>query len=174
MNHHEEVPDFEPGDVLLADALKKLNELLGRLQQAGAISQGRNCQFVYVAKGAQYVNNQYISADQVPAPVMPQTEAKKDAPQDDDGDEGNDESINIDDLVTKLKPIFFNNEEDVRHFLKEIDGMKPNDITDLVNKWVKEKRISDFGNSRKGVLWTILNDAGIYNKSKQNWNRRVF
>lgn len=118
--------------------------------------------------------NMKLNADQVPAPVMPQTEVEKDAPQDDDGDEGNDVSTNINDLVTKLKPIFFNNEEDVRLFLKEIVGMREKDITDLVNKWVNDKRISDFGNSRKGVLWTILNDAGLYNKSKQNWNRRVF
>ena len=77
-------------------------------------------------------------------------------------------------LVEKLKPIFFNNENDVRLFLKEISGMKPSDMTDLVNRWVKEKRISDYGYSRKGVLWKILNDAGLYTKSRQNWCRRVY
>ena len=74
----------------------------------------------------------------------------------------------------RLKPIFYNNEEDVRLFLKEIKGMKPNDITDLVNRWVTDKRISDYGYSRKGVLWDILSKAGLYTKSRQNWNRRVF
>lgn len=78
------------------------------------------------------------------------------------------------DLVTKLKTIFYNNEENVKLFLKEIDGMQPNDITDLVNRWVEDKRISDYGNSRKGLLWEILTDAGLYTKSRQNWNRRVF
>lgn len=77
-------------------------------------------------------------------------------------------------LVEKLKPIFYNNEANVSTFLKEIAGMQPNNITDLVNKWVKDKRISDYGNSRKGELWEILNDAGIYTKSRQNWNRRVY
>ena len=77
-------------------------------------------------------------------------------------------------LVEKLKPIFYNNETDVKLFLKEIAGMPSNDITDLVNRWVQEKRISDYGYSRKGVLWSILNDAGIYKKSRQNWNRRVY
>lgn len=77
------------------------------------------------------------------------------------------------DLIEKLKPIFFNNEDDVRLFLKEIKGMKSNDITDLVNRWVKEKRISDYGNSRKGVLWRILHEAGLYTKTKSNWNGRV-
>ena len=78
------------------------------------------------------------------------------------------------DLTEVLKPIFFNNEEDVRLFLKEISGMRPNTITDLVNQWVQDKRISDYGNSRKGDLWKILNEAGLYTKSRQNWNRRVY
>ena len=77
-------------------------------------------------------------------------------------------------LIEKLKPIFYNNEEYVRLFLKEIKGMKQKDITDLVNKWVEEKRISDYGNSRKGDLWSILKDAGLYAKSRQNWCRRVY
>lgn len=76
-------------------------------------------------------------------------------------------------LVKNLMPIFYNNEEEVLRFLKEIDGMAQEDMTDLVNRWVKEKRISDYGNSRKGVLWGILNKAGLYTRSKQNWNGRV-
>lgn len=77
------------------------------------------------------------------------------------------------DLVEKLKPLFYNTETDVKAFLKEISGMKPSDITDLVNRWVKDKRISDYGYSRKGVLWEILHDAGLYTKSRQNWCKRV-
>lgn len=77
------------------------------------------------------------------------------------------------DLVEKLKPIFFNNENDVRLFLKEISGMQPNNITDLVNTWVQDKRISDYGSSRKGDLWKILYDAKLYPRTIQNWNRRV-
>lgn len=78
-----------------------------------------------------------------------------------------------DELLGSLRPIFYNNEEDVRLFLKKISGMKPNSITDLVNIWVKDKRISDYGSSRKGDLWRILYDAGLYTKTRQNWNRRV-
>ena len=84
------------------------------------------------------------------------------------------DDIDNEDLTERLKPIFYNNEDDVEIFLKEIKGMSPNDITDLVNRWVKEKRISNYGNSRKGDLWTMLNDAGLYTKSRQNWNRRVY
>lgn len=81
---------------------------------------------------------------------------------------------NDDSIEERLKPVFYNNVENVRLFLKEIAGMQPNDITDLVNRRVKDKQISDYGNSRKGVLWEILKDAGIYTKSRQNWNRRVY
>ena len=83
------------------------------------------------------------------------------------------ERQNIADLVERLKTIFYNNEEDVRLFLKEIAGMKPNDITDMVNQWVKDKRISDYGSSRKGDLWKILHEAKLYSRTIQNWNRRV-
>lgn len=82
-------------------------------------------------------------------------------------------SQNDAELIEKLKPIFYNNEGNVRLFLKELSGMKSGDITDLVNRWVKEKRISDYGYSRKGLLWEILNDAGLYTKSRQNWCKRV-
>lgn len=64
--------------------------------------------------------------------------------------------------------------KEVVRAVKEIFGMPPNDITDLVNLWVKDQRISNYGNSRKGVLWSILNDAGLYSKSRQNWCRRVY
>lgn len=76
-------------------------------------------------------------------------------------------------LVSELKPIFYNNEEYVRRFLKEIRGMATEDITDLVNRWVKGKLISDYGNSRKGTLWGILHKAGLYTRTKSNWNGRV-
>jgi hypothetical protein len=85
--------------------------------------------------------------------------------------EGDEES---EEVIEQLKPLFYNNEDNVRRFLREIDGLNPNNITDLVNQWVKDKLISDYGNSRKGALWEILNDAGLYTKSRQNWCRRVY
>lgn len=88
--------------------------------------------------------------------------------------DGKIEEVKGEDIVEELKPLFYNNEADVRQFLNEIEGMAPNDITDLVNRWVSEKRISDYGNSRKGVLWEKLRDAGLYTKSRQNWCRRVY
>ena len=83
------------------------------------------------------------------------------------------QSINQE-TVEELKPLFYNNEPNVRRFLREIMGMPPKDITELVNQWVKNKRITNYGNSRKGVLWSILNKAGLYSRSRQNWNGRVY
>ena len=91
-----------------------------------------------------------------------------------DKDEAAEAQVDDSGLIARLQPIFYNNESDVRAFLKEIVGMKPNDITDLVNNWVQQKRISDYGYSRKGALWDVLNDAGLYTRSKQNWCRRVY
>ena len=85
----------------------------------------------------------------------------------------NHKSDDGDDIVTQLLPIFYNKEKDVRLFLNQIQRMAPEAITDLVNQWVKEKRISDYGNSRKGMLWGILHEVGLYTRTVQNWNRRV-
>lgn len=90
------------------------------------------------------------------------------------GKEETDNDTEIDkELKDELMPVFYNNEENVMKFLGLIKGMKPGDITDLVNKWVEEKLISDYGYSRKGTLWGILSKANLYSKSLQNWNRRV-
>ena len=82
--------------------------------------------------------------------------------------------VNESEVIERLRPIFFNNEDEVKTFLNEISGMKDKDITDVVNRWVNNKRISDYGNSRKGDLWSILKEAGLYESSRQNWCRRVY
>lgn len=76
-------------------------------------------------------------------------------------------------LIAKLKPMFFNDEKNVKEFLKNIRGTKPSFITSLVNEWVKEGRISSYCDTRKGDLWKVLNDAGLYTKTKQNWCKQV-
>ena len=59
MNHNEEVPDFlgELGDMLPADVLKKVNELLERVHRADKDHQGSPV-FIY-APGSQYVDKQF-------------------------------------------------------------------------------------------------------------------
>ena len=64
MNHNEEVPDNLKGlgDMLPADMLKMVNELLERVHQADTGHQG-NTVFIY-APGSQYVEKQYIASPQ--------------------------------------------------------------------------------------------------------------
>ena len=59
MNHNEEVPDFLGGlgDMLPADVLKKLDELLELLHQKNHISQGSIVFNIY-GKGSQHIDNQ--------------------------------------------------------------------------------------------------------------------
>ena len=59
MNHNEEVPDFLGGlgDMLPADVLKKVNELLERVHRKDKDYQGSHV-FIY-APGSQYVDKQF-------------------------------------------------------------------------------------------------------------------
>lgn len=81
------------------------------------------------------------------------------------GDEQNQE------IVEKLKPIFYGNEENARKFLSDIQGMKPTQITEKVNLLVGKKIISEL--SRKRNLWTVLHENGLYGRSEANWNDQV-
>ena len=80
MKRNEDDPDYLEGlgDLLPAEALKKLNELLELLHQSNDNHhQGSNNTFVYVASGAQYVKNQYVVAHpgppkgKRPTPALP-------------------------------------------------------------------------------------------------------
>lgn len=81
--------------------------------------------------------------------------------------------INNEELVNQLLPIFFSDNERIEIFLSLIRNVRPNVVTDIVNDYVKNKWISNYGNSHKGVLWKILHDAGLYKPSKSNWNNMV-
>ena len=70
MNHNEEVPDFLGGlgDMLPADVLKKVNELLEQLHRKDKDHQG-NPVFIY-APGSQYVDKQFnIGREPHPKPL---------------------------------------------------------------------------------------------------------
>ena len=75
------------------------------------------------------------------------------------------------DVVEKLKPMFYGQIEDAKAFLVSIQGMKPTQITDKVNQLVSERKISDMSKHRD--LWKVLHDSGIYDKSESNWNQQV-
>ena len=61
MNLNEEIPDFLGGlgDMLPADVLKVLNQLLEQLHQKDKDHQGSHNTIIYVAPGAQYVDKQF-------------------------------------------------------------------------------------------------------------------
>ena len=75
------------------------------------------------------------------------------------------------DVVEKLKSMFYGQIEDAKAFLVSIQGMKPTQITDKVNQLVSERKISDMSKHRD--LWKVLHDCGIYDKSESNWNQQV-
>ena len=74
-------------------------------------------------------------------------------------------------LVEALRPIFFGNEQDIRDFLAGIQDMKPKQITDRVNRMVRERKISDQSCHRD--LWKVLHDFGLYKPTESNWNQQV-
>ena len=98
MNHNEEVPDFlgeflrpdgckrpevERGDMLPADVLKKVNELLEQLHRKDKDHHGSTINLTYVAPGAQYVNRidtQIFGADKSQKP-KPASSSTKEPPQ---------------------------------------------------------------------------------------------
>ena len=74
-------------------------------------------------------------------------------------------------IVEKLKPIFFGIEDEARAFLTSIQGMKPTQVTELVNQAVREGKLSRLSCHRD--LWKVLYDCGIYDKTESNWNSQV-
>ena len=67
-------------------------------------------------------------------------------------------------LLLKVKPMFYGDEREANNFLNRIQGMKPTQITALVNQLVKEKKLSDLSCHRD--LWQVLHDEGLYTKSE--------
>ena len=64
MKYKDETPGNLGGlsDVLSAEVLKMINELLEQLQRAGHINNGSKIELVYVAPGAQHVETQVIAS----------------------------------------------------------------------------------------------------------------
>ena len=75
MNHNEEVPDFlgGHGDLLPADVLKMVNELLEQLHRKDKVRQGSTV--IIYAPGSQYVDKQFNFGKE-PHPQTPLRRAK--------------------------------------------------------------------------------------------------
>lgn len=74
-------------------------------------------------------------------------------------------------VIQKLLHIFCGKRENAQAFLKDILGLKPTQITELVNQLVSERTISEI--SKKRDLWQVLHEYNIYPKSESNWNSQV-
>jgi len=80
-------------------------------------------------------------------------------------------SFSMEEVTEQLLPIFYSNKVAVRDFLSNCLRMKSTHITDMVNRLVKDRVISDQSKGRD--LWQVLHDYGIYTKTESNWNMRV-
>ena len=76
-----------------------------------------------------------------------------------------------DKLLVQLSPMFYGSEDNAKAFLASIQGMRGKQITDMVNVMITEKKLSEMSCHRD--LYTVLHDAGIYDKSESNWNMQV-
>lgn len=80
-------------------------------------------------------------------------------------------AANADVVIEKLSPVFWGITEDAKEFYRQIQGMKPVEITNLVKKLIKQKNISQSRAHRD--LWQVLHDAGLYPPSESNWNDQL-
>lgn len=70
-------------------------------------------------------------------------------------------------LVALLKPAFFNIENDARDFLRRIQGLDNQGVTDVAWQFLHDNKITP---SKKGrFIWTVLKAANLYNATEQNW-----
>ena len=70
-------------------------------------------------------------------------------------------------LVELLKPAFYNIEDDARDFLRRINGLDNQGVTDVARQFVKDKKITP---SKKGrFIWQYLHAAKLYHATEQNW-----
>ena len=77
-----------------------------------------------------------------------------------------------DSLVDEISGCFFGIIEDAREFVRLVRAVKrPTEITNLVNAWIKMKKISSGSCHRD--LWRPLHEHGLYKPSETNWNRLV-
>lgn len=74
-------------------------------------------------------------------------------------------------LIERICPIFYNDINEARAFANKIRGMKPVQITELVKDLRTKKVISEM--SCHHDLWNILHEAGLYTRTESNWNERI-
>ena len=74
-------------------------------------------------------------------------------------------------LIMQLAPLFYNNTCSASEFVALAKKQSTTEITSLVSRWVRDKRICPDHCHRP--LWTVLHDAGIYKATESNWNAQL-
>lgn len=76
-------------------------------------------------------------------------------------------NLHEDTLVTLLKPAFYNFEDDARDFLRRIQGLDNQGVTDVARQFLEDRKIAP---SKKGrFIWNTLFAAKLYSCVEQNW-----
>ena len=73
--------------------------------------------------------------------------------------------------IQELKYIFMDREQTVNEFLSRIEGLKPIQVTTVVNLYIKDALINTEVSSRS--LHTILKKYGLYGRGYTTWNSQV-
>ena len=73
-------------------------------------------------------------------------------------------------IVSELTTVFCEEKEAV-HFLSRVKNMSGLQITNVVNEYVKSKKIHK--GAQKGELYAIMKKYGLYHNSRSNWNNMV-
>ena len=77
----------------------------------------------------------------------------------------------LESLIERICPIFYNDINEAKSFANKIRGMKPTQITELVKDLRTRNVISEM--SCHHDLWNILYEAGLYTRTESNWNERI-
>ena len=74
-------------------------------------------------------------------------------------------------LAKSISGIFFGNVAEAEIFISKIEHMRDKEITDLVNQYIRQRKIND---ARCRIdLWKPLHDAGKYHATIDNWRKQV-
>ena len=82
------------------------------------------------------------------------------------------EKYNKEEVIDELKFLFKGNREFIEQFLDQINGLKPQQITAVVNNYIKSELINHKEAPSKS-LFDILKRHGLYDKLYQTWQSQV-
>lgn len=73
--------------------------------------------------------------------------------------------------IDEVVNCFMGDRENALEFMRMARCLLPRQITELVNAWVKQRKISKLSCNRN--LWRPLYEHGVYTCSESNWNNQI-